>query len=357
MSRFVAGADRSGSVRHPESGIPSTMTRTTCSVIWIDWARNLRTRSLAQRLGVEVLEIRMTGNRLLRYVRSAARTVAAISRMRPEIVIATNPSLVLGFLLLLLRRWYGFVLVSDAHYVGVRDLHGWPFFQKLLDFHNSRADLVIVTNDGHANYLQSHGGRAYVCPDPLPDLSTRGSVPVTVTAKSVFLVCSFEADEPYEAVFAAFARLQDSGYQLYVSGNYRRAQVDPAQFPWVRFLGYVPEAEYYSYLRSCSVVLDLTTLEDCLVCGAYEAMAAGKPLVLSMTRALATYFGAAAMLTENTPDAIAANIEQAHAQRLELPRRVADWIASNERYMSERISTLKRELTALRGVTADESAT
>jgi len=331
------------------------MTPTTTPVIWIDWARNLRTRSLAERLGVEVVEIRLSGNRLLRYLRSAARTVAAIRRTRPEVVIATNPSLALGFLLLLLRRWYGFVLVSDAHYVGVRDLHGWPLFQRLLDFHNASADLVIVTNDGHASYLLGHGCRAYICPDPLPDLSTRGSVPLSVPPKSVFLVCSFESDEPYEAVFAAFARLRAQGYELFVSGNYKRAQVDPDRFPWVHFLGYVPEAEYYSYLRSCSVILDLTTLEDCLVCGAYEAMAAGKPLVLSRTRALAQYFGAAAVLTDNTPEAIVANVEQAHLQRLELPRRVADWIAANERYMGERIATLKGHLSALRRVPADES--
>lgn len=331
------------------------MTRTTGPVIWIDWARNLRTRTLAQRLGVELVEIRLTGNRLLRYLRSTVRTVAAIRRARPQVVIATNPSLVLGFLLLLLRRWYGFLLVSDAHYVGVRDLHGWPLFQKLLDLHNSHADLVIVTNGGHASYLLGQGCRAYICPDPLPDLSTRGSVPVSVPAKAVFLVCSFETDEPYEAVFAAFARLRDRGYELFVSGNYKRAQIDPARFPWVHFLGYVPEAEYYSYLRSCAVVIDLTTLEDCLVCGAYEAMAAGKPLVLSRTRALTEYFGTAVVLTENTPEAIVANVEQAHSQRLELPRRVADWIAANERYMSERIATLKQQLTTLRGVPVDES--
>jgi glycosyltransferase involved in cell wall biosynthesis len=331
------------------------MTRTTSPVIWIDWARNLRTRTLAQRLGVELIEIRVPGNRLLRYLRSATRTVAAIRRARPEVVIATNPSLVLGFLLLLLRRWYGYLLVSDAHYVGVRDVHGWPLFQRLLDFHNAHADLVIVTNDGHASYLLGNGCRPYICPDPLPDLSNRGSVSVSVPAKSVLLVCSFEVDEPYEAVFAAFARLRDKGYQLFVSGNYKRARVDPARFPWVNFLGYVSEAEYYSYLRSCSVVLDLTTLEDCLVCGAYEAMAAGKPLVLSRTRALTDYFGAAAVLTDNTPEAIVANIEQAHAQRLELPRRVTDWISANERYMSERIGTLKRQLTDLRGVAPEES--
>ena len=325
------------------------MTRTTGSVVWIDWARNLRTRTLAQRLGVDLVEIRVSGNRLLRYLRSAAHTLGEIRRRRPDVVIATNPSLALGFFLLLLRRWFGFALVSDAHYVGVRALHGGALFQRLLDFHNSRVDLVIVTNDGHASYLLGLGCRAYVCPDPLPDLSSRGSVPVSLAAKSAFLVCSFETDEPYETVFAAFERLHAGGYQLYVSGNYRRAQVDPARFPWVRFLGYVPEAEYYSYLRSCSLVVDLTTLEDCLLCGAYEALAAGKPLVLSRTRALSAYFGAAAVLTENAPEAIAVHVEQAYTQRGELTRKIADWVGANERYMGERIATLRGELAALSG--------
>lgn len=78
---------------------------------------------------------------------------------------------------------------------------------------------------------------------------------------------TLERDEPYEAAFDAFSQLQQAGYTLFVSGNYRRASVDPARFPWVHFLGYVSEQEYYSYLASCALTMDLTVLEDCLLCG------------------------------------------------------------------------------------------
>ena len=174
---------------------------------------HLRSRTLAGRLEVELVEIRIGGNRVWRYLRSIRRTVRAIRRARPRVVIATNPSLVLGLLLLTLRRWYGFVLVSDAHYIGVRSLHGRRLMQSVLDFHNTRVDLVIVTNEAQAQYVAALGGRAFVCPDPLPDLRGRVAARV-VPEKSVFLVSSFEQDEPYEAAFSAFARSQLAEFTL-----------------------------------------------------------------------------------------------------------------------------------------------
>jgi glycosyltransferase involved in cell wall biosynthesis len=272
-----------------------------------------------------------------------------IRSRRPATVIATNPSIVLSLLLLLLRRYYGFALISDAHYLGVRAMNGSTLWQKLLDFHNQRADLVIVTNSNHAQYLTDRGCRTYVCPDPLPNLRAAGSPAASVPAKAILLVCSFDADEPHEAAFAAFARLQPLGFVSFVSGNYRKARVDPAAFPWVNFLGFVSEEEYYTYLQQCSVVVDLTSLEDCLLCGAYEALAAGRPLVTSNTRALREYFGAAALLTENTPGAIAALVERAYAQREELRLRISAWVVENERWMQGRIAELAARLQTLPG--------
>jgi glycosyltransferase involved in cell wall biosynthesis len=314
------------------------------AALWIDWARSLRSRTLAGRLDAELVEIHIGGNRLRRYLKSIRRTVAALRRARPDVVIATNPSLMLGLLLLGLRRWYRFALVSDAHYVGVRALRGGRLLQSLLDFHNARADLVIVTNERHAAYVAALGGRAYVCPDPLPDLGV-WTATLPVPDKAAFLVCSFERDEPFEAVFRAFSGLPQ--YTLFVSGRYTRAGIDPARFPWVRFLGYVSEQEYYAYLKSCAVIVDLTELEDCLLCGAYEALAARKPLLISHTSALASYFGAAAVLTENTAEQIAANVQRAYAQRGELAQKANQWVAGNEEYMGERIATLKQVLRSL----------
>lgn len=320
--------------------------RNSLAAVWIDWARNLRTRTLARRLDVELLEIRIGGHRLWRYLQSIRLTVRAIRRARPAVVIGTNPSLVLSLLLLALRRWYGFAVVSDAHYVGVRALNGERLLQRALDFHNARADLVIVTNERQAAHVASLGGRAFVCQDPLPDLTT-GAGTVTLPDKAVFLICSFERDEPFEAVFNAFSGLQQAGYTLFVSGRYTRAGIDPARFPWVRFLGYVSEQEYYAYLNSCAVIVDLTELEDCLLCGAYEALATRRPLVLSDTCALRDYFGDAVILTDNTPEKIAENVQYAYAKRHDLAKEANRWAVENEEYMDARVATLIAVLSSL----------
>jgi len=325
---------------------PAAALAPTPPLLWIDWGRHVRTRSLTRRLGIELLEIPARGTRIGRYARSAVRTLAAIHRLRPPVVIATTPSLVLGALLQVLKPLYGFALVSDAHYAGVRSLSGQGLLQRCLNAYNTRTDLVIVTNESQAAYLRALGCHALVCADPLPEVP-RPDITVAAPERSVFLVCSFDADEPYGAVFEAFKQLRTRGYTLIVSGDYRKSQIRPDSFPWVRFLGFAPEEQYYAYLRACSLVMDLTTLEDCLVCGAYESLAAGQPLITSATRALQEYFGEAATYTESAPAAIAASVERAYQLREQLLNQARTWVARNEADFAVRLTRLNAKLREL----------
>jgi glycosyltransferase involved in cell wall biosynthesis len=221
-----------------------------------------------------------------------------------------------------------------------------PMMQWLLDRHNCAVDLVIVTNQGHAKYLEDIGARAFICPDPLPvlDVSARATAPQD---KSVLLICSFDDDEPYLMAFEAFKDLHAHGYRLWVSGNYRRAGIDADRYPWVRFLGFLSEDDYRETLASCGVVMDLTLLENCLVCGAYEAISIGKPLILSDTRALRAYFGSASVLTANTPEAIAASVRDAFERLGPLGTQVREWAVQSRADMSERIRDLQHRFSKL----------
>ena len=128
--------------------------------------------------------------------------------------------------------------------------------QWVLDQHNRAVDMVIVTNPGHERQVQAIGGRTFVCPDPLPNLDDQGAV-VEVEEKSVFLICSFDKDEPFLEAFAAFEELVDDGYTLYVSGNPASGGIDPQHYPWVRFLGFIPDEKYAAYLRHCAVAMEI----------------------------------------------------------------------------------------------------
>ena len=316
-------------------------------IIWIDWGRHLRSQTLSRRLEIELFEICINDSRFKRYIKSALKTICIFRNERPGVIIATNPSIVLGFLLILLRLWYRFCLVSDAHYFGVKASNGSQVLQSLLNFYNTKVNLVIVTNASQAQALSKLGARTYICQDPLPQIQFRPEEIVLLPLKSVFFICSFDTDEPYEAAFSAFGRLQEKNFILFVSGNYRKARTDLSRFPWVRFLGFLSDDQYYAYLRACSVVMDLTTSEDCLVCGAYEALSVRKPLVISKTKALSDYFGNAVVLTDNTPDAICESILLAFEQRDKLSQLAKDWVITNNHYMDESISSLRTLLQSL----------
>jgi glycosyltransferase involved in cell wall biosynthesis len=242
-----------------------------------------------------------------------------------------------------LRRFFGFKVAIDAHFGGVEACNGSKIFQRVLDYCNRVADLVIVTNYMHRNRIRSLGGRGFVCPDPLPDLS-RYCIQEEEIARKVFFICSFDVDEPIQEVFRAAEILLPEGFQFFVSGNYRKAGIAPDDFPHLKLLGFVSETEFYGHLFSSQVVVDLTDYDNCLVCGAYEALAAGKPLVLSREKALQEYFTDGTVFTANQAAEIAAAVRQAHAERSRLAEECHNWVTQERAEMRVRLASLGRIL-------------
>jgi glycosyltransferase involved in cell wall biosynthesis len=239
-------------------------------------------------------------------------------------VFAPNPSIVLICLLLVLRGVFKFTLVIDAHYAGIVAPGESTFFQKTLDYCNRRADLVIVTNAEHGRHVEALGGHSLVCEDPLPDIG-KYAVVTSEESRDVFVICSFDIDEPYADVFRAASILRQEGYVFWVSGDFTRAAISPSDFPHVNFIGYVPEPEFYRRLAGSQVVVDLTVQENCLVCGAYEAMMLEKPLVTSRTLALQRYFTGGTVFVDHQPLAIASGVRLAYEARGELQPKIRHW--------------------------------
>jgi glycosyltransferase involved in cell wall biosynthesis len=53
---------------------------------------------------------------------------------------------------------------------------------------------------------------------------------------------------------------------------------------------YLSENDYYSLIANCDIVIVLTNQEYTLNCGAYEALALEKPIILSNTKTISSYF-------------------------------------------------------------------
>ena len=320
--------------------------------LWITWERQIRNRSMATLLGADLHELLWRGPRSVRYAVCGARTIASICRLRPGTVFAQNPSIALSCLLLLIRPLFGFRLAVDAHYVGVVSPRGGGWHQRLLDHINCSADLVIVTNSEHRLHVLQSGGKAVVCEDPLPDIAHfRTARPLE--AKSVLYICSYDVDEPYHAAFEAARLLAAEGFTFFVTGNYRAAGIDASRHRHLTFTGYLPDEQYYAMLYRSAMVLDLTENDNCLVCGAYEAMAAERPLVTSDTPCLRSYFSAGTTFTDHTPAGIAEAIRHAWQERERLTGEIIEWKrAAHSREIARRDSIFHELFAAADGVCA-----
>ena len=314
--------------------------------VFISWERHRRTTEIGRHFGVEVLTLVSKQAGLRRYLVLTWRTVRELLSRRPSAVIVQSPSLVLCALAEVLAPILRFRLIVDAHYEALT-----PFVYDYRLVHWGagvllrHADVVIVTNDHLRRYVERHGTRALVLPDPLPLVQPPERVQLGPGRHAVF-ICTFARDEPVEDVMEA-ARVLGPEVTIHVTGalNARGHAARKAAPANVRFCGYLPEGDYWRLLASVDAVIDLTLIPACLVCGAYEALAICQPLVLSDDLATRETFTTAAAYAGRSPASIASAIQQVLAGREAFVAGVVKARAAYERRWSTAAERFAEELS------------
>jgi glycosyltransferase involved in cell wall biosynthesis len=298
------------------------------STLWIAWNAHRRTTGLcaAWDIPLHVEQSKLPGP--LRWGELAIKTLQLLRISRPAILFVQNPSLVLTSLVVSCRPLFGYRLVVDAHNEGVRPFdRPYALVRWLTRRLLKTADVTIVTNDALQEDVLAAGGRPLTLPDSLPVIPESASMTARDSdTPSIAVIATFRADEPIAEIFAAAATMPDIRFSI--SGPSKRYRGSSGEIPPnVRLTGFLPDSEYWQLLAQATVVCDLTLKPDCIVCGAYEALAVGKPMVLSDNPATRELFGPAAILTGNGAGEIAAALRKAidHRRRL----------ASNARQLRE----------------------
>lgn len=315
------------------------------SICWITWEDHRRSRELAKRLNAEYLVLRARGIKGISHIALALKTFFVLWRKRHYTIIVQNPSRILAAVAAFLKPFLRYPLIVDRH-TNFRLGRSFSFNPAIWfviacsEFSLRVADLTIVTNEYLKKIVEDKGGRAFVLTDPIPELSPPVTKSDNADKFEVFFVCTFSPDEPYKEVIEA-ARLLDKDVYIRISGNYRKADINPSVLPNnVEFTGFVSNDEYDRLICSAGAVLALTTAEWCLVCGGYESMGAQKPLITSRTRTLREYYGEYALFVEHEAKDIARAINQVKsrlnaysesAQRLRREKE-DDWKVDFERF-------------------------
>lgn len=302
-------------------------------LVWITWEKQRRNRELSSAFSAklfELAELDYFKSRVKKYFLGIFKTLLIIVRESPQVIFCQNPSLVLSLFLVFLRPFLKIPVCVDAHNGGLFPKEGRSsVLGAVSKFVQQRADLTIVSNEALKEHVDGNGGRAFVLPDKIPDFVVAGSSGLKGRINILF-ISSFGEDEPFMEVITA-GRWVDPDIFIYVTGNSSKSGIDPLSLPKnIIMTGYLPEKEYLSMLCSVDATIDLTTREDCLVCGAYESLAVGKPMILSDTKALRKYFSKGTVYTENAAAGISRAISEVVVKRDKLVEEIRELKAQRE---------------------------
>lgn len=256
------------------------------AVAFLVWGRVAgRAREIAHALDGEARAVwypRLDGRLVaLRYAWSAVVTAGYLVRRRPRAVIATNPPIVPGLLGLAYARATGAALVLDSH-PSAFGRKGDRVSARLLPVHAwlaRRADATLVTTHEWVDVVERWGGHGIVVHEA-PSSWSAGPI-AGREPRRVLFVGVFGADEPVEEVVGAARRLPTVQFDL--TG-------DPARCPSslrdhlpdnVRLVGYLEGEAYRRAFDAADLVLALTTEPTSVMRVAYEAVWAGRPLIVS----------------------------------------------------------------------------
>lgn len=278
---------------------------------WITWEIQIRNRSMSNALGVPLHEIISHRSRWLKYPELLIRTTNTIVRNRVKTLFVQNPSIVLSFLAITLKPILKLTVIVDAHNSGIFPLEGKSkilnFFARYICKH---ANYTIVSNSYLAEFVTQWSGNPLVISDPIPDFSHHQKKTFTQSKPYLLFICTWAADEPYDEIIKSAHSLNDT-VDIYVTGNYKKklSEAQRAELPKnLKLLGFVSEEDYIDYFYNALAVIDLTTRDNCLVCGAYEAVALGIPALLSNSAINREIFHQGFVYTENTEEEITKNI-------------------------------------------------
>jgi len=323
--------------------------------IFVSWAKLRRADDIAERLGMSSCTVQYfyRGTPLLltlwKYSLQAARTLLFLLHRRPRVVVVTCPPIFAVFPV------YLYALIFRARYA--IDFHSgcflepqWQRFAGLQKFFAKRARMNLVHNRDNAKLIEGWKVPYMVFPSLPPELaaepvqhSAQQSLeePASGERPTIVYICSFKADEPVGVFLETAGRVP--GADFLVTG--RAPEAVRKNLPDnVRLTGFLGEKEYTECLRQAQLIIVLTTRAGTLLYGAQEAIALGKPLVLSRTPTLEAYFTGGTVLVDNTAEGLSRGIVDALERGDELRKEMEEFKTSCRRRGEERLEELRAAL-------------
>ncbi|WP_165423884.1 glycosyltransferase [Ktedonosporobacter rubrisoli] len=329
-------------------------------VVVVAWAKHSRrAETLATELGGRLslqYERRLKGLWLtpLRYIVQGWKTWHFLEQESPEIIVIQAPPV---FAALTIALWCKLrAKVSNKPAAYVVDCHSGSFYSRwwtwtipIQRFLSQRALVTLVASEDALDTLKRWRARGIFLVDGLPELSGASGDIGTQGDARIAVISSFDYDEPLYEIFAAARLLPRVAF--YLSGDPQRLPPKLLkQKPENAILtGFLPEDLYSGLLQNVHGLMVLTTEPNILNCGAYEALAMAKPVVVSDWPQMRRCFTRGFIYVKNTPEAIATGVKKMLAERETLTHEIilmrSELMMRRQSWFAELIALLEQRRT------------
>jgi hypothetical protein len=327
--------------------------------VWIAWEKQRRSLNLAGRLRARLFLCLDEDRGWRRYPLSIRKTLAELKARRGGIVLAQNPSMVLAALACLFKKAFGYTLVVDRHSNFAYLAGGKAGIKRRLsdllsDYTLRHADLTLVTNAELRARVERAGGRGFVLPDPFPDLSAswdgRRTEPPRLAGapREILFVSSWSFDEPIAETIEACRRMQGE-IIVRITGRMKPEYARMVREAPANFIptGFLSDREYFSLMAGCDAVMAVTQRAATLVCGGYEGVVMGKPLILGDSAALREYFDAGCVYTDGSAQDLENRFRRMMADLPALEEGIRELFARRSVEWEGRLADLEALLTTM----------
>lgn len=283
-------------------------------IIFISWQPYCsRSDHIARELGGESYKIYYDffGSRystvLFKYLAQTIKTLWILLKNRPKKVFVMSPPVFANIPVYIYSKIFAGQYVIDAHTGAFVDAY-WQRVQKLQHFFARKAKLVSVTNKKLKDIVDALGAKSIIIPD-VPVLHPNLESVDLQGSKNIVLINTFAKDEPLENFLEATRNHPEIMFyitgKLSENGKYNRLNLDN-----VMFTGFLPDNQYYGLLASADAVAVLTTRDNTMQRGAYEAIYAETPVITSNWDVLRVNFPKGTVFVDNTVEGISQGINK-----------------------------------------------
>lgn len=315
--------------------------------LFIEWAEYAsRADSLANAVGAKTVFIgKVNKHKNLFYSFSSYpvkifENYKIIKNEKPAVVYITNTNWIIAFVNLIFSKLFGHKLILDSHSCAFD--HEFIKYPLPLSKRFAKcADLSIVTNESHYHLLKENKAEVLIVSDiPFEDkLITNDKI--TLSDKfNILYICTYAPDEPFYEVFSAAEK--NSNVQIYVTGQFKRINLNPNDYPHVKFTGFLSNEDYRKYLNNAEAIMTLTTREDTMQRAGSESISVSKPLITSNTKMLRNYFNKGTIFVDNTSKGIAKGFEEMIKSYADLKKGIEELKEKRKKIFSEKLEVLSK---------------